>query len=413
MTHEKPMRAQLISSCPFGGGAARAAFRLHEALREAGVGSRWIDAGGGAPERPDVVRLARPDRRKRSLWTRLTGRGDWRRYQRPFAGAHTYSTWPEGWGVPGVFPREDAPDVRHLHWVGDFLDWRTALPAFAASAPVVWTLHDLHPTQGVWHYDPDREERNPERDELDRKAREIKREALARVPTDRLVFVAPSKWMAERCRTSELTGRFAVEHIPNGVDVEAFSPVDKAAARAALGLAPGLPAVGFVADSLADPRKGMAVLQAALARLAAKRPAVLVTIGNGAVPGLTGVETAGLGPVKEDRLLRLFYSACDVFVCPSLQDNLPNTVLEAMACGTPVVGSRTGGVPDMVREGETGWLATSGDAEALATALLVALEERRRLEDAGRRARERVLAEFTLKLQAERHAALYRRLRHG
>ena len=376
--------------------------------------SRWIDAGGGgAPDRSDIVRLARPDRRKRSLWTRLTGRGDWRRHQRPFVGAHTYSTWPEGWGGPGVFPCEEAPDAYHLHWVGDFLDWKTALPTLAARAPLVWTLHDLHPTQGVWHYDPDPEERSPERDALDRKALRIKEDALAGVPAGRLIFVAPSRWMRDRCRGSALTGRFPVEHIPNGVDVEAFSPVDKAAARTALGLAPEMPAVGFVADTLADRRKGIAVLQAALARVAATRPTVLVAIGNGEVPASAGCQAARLGPVKEDRLLRLFYSACDVFVCPSLQDNLPNTVLEAMACGTPVVGSRTGGIPDMVSEGETGWLAAPGDAEELAEVLLSALADRHRLEDAGRRARERVLAEFTLKLQAERHAALYRRLCHG
>lgn len=414
------MRVRLVSSCPFAGGAARAAFRLHETLGSVGVDSRWIDADGpGAPERPDVTRLVRPDRRKRSLWTRLTGRGDLRRRQPPFVGAHTYATWPEGWGGPEVFAGAGAgfgdavAEVTHLHWVGDFLDWRATLPALAARGPLVWTLHDLHPTQGVWHYDPDADERNAERDRLDARAREIKRAALAEVPSERLVFVAPSRWMAERCRASELTGRFAVEHIPYGVDSEVFYPVDKMAARTALGLTPGVAVVGFVADSLVDRRKGMAVLQAAMERLAPTRALALVTVGNGQPAAPAGAELARLGPVREDRLLRLFYSACDVFVCPSLQDNLPNTVLEAMACGTAVVGSATGGIPDMVAEGETGWLTAPGDAAALAGALDAALADAGRLAEAGRRARARVLAEFTLQRQAERHLALYRRLLHG
>lgn len=119
----------------------------------------------------------------------------------------------------------------------------------------------------------------------------------------------------------------------------------------------------------------MTVLQAALERLASTRPLVLVTVGKGTPKIPSGVALTGLGPLREDRLLRLFYSACDVFVYPSLQDNLPNTVLEAMACGTAVVGSATGGIPDMVREGETGWLATPGDAAALADALGTALAD--------------------------------------
>lgn len=405
---------QFVSSAPFEAGAARAAFRLHESLAEQGVNSGWLDAGGTAtPTRSDLIVWPRPKKRSRSLWTRLKGHGDELNYKRLFAGTTTYVTWPEGWGKASRFELLPTPDLWHLHWMGEFLDWPTALPAMAQRAPIVWTLHDLNPTQGVWHYDPQTEELNANRNELDIRAREIKRGALSAVPPSRLIFAAPSRWIADRCSASELTSRYEVVHIPNGVNTDFFHPVDKDVAKASLCLSPAARVVGFVAHHLSDPRKGMLILQEALERLLLPQPIILLTLGSrgiGSQLELAAASLVSLGPVYDERLLRLFYSACDLFVCPSLQDNLPNTVLEAMACGTPVVASETGGITDMIREGETGWMAHPGDAEALAALLSRVLVNQVCLTEAGHRARTRVLKEFTLRLQAERYADLYQRI---
>lgn len=405
------LSVQMVSSCPFAGGAARAAFRLHEALDGASVISRWLDAGGSAvPSRPDITTWARPNRLYRRLLTRLKGRVDPRERLRSFVGCTTHTTWPEGWGDAKRFASLPTPDIWHLHWVGSFLDWPSALPAMARRAPIIWTLHDLNPTQGVWHYDPYSNEKNALRTQLDDQARIVKYESLKAISPERLTFVAPSRWMADRCRSSPLTEHFTTVHIPYGIDSEIFSPMCRQAARHELGLAPKVPVLGFVAENLTDRRKGMTVLQAALELLAVKQPVMLLTVGKGEPSTPNGVERVNLGPVYEDHMLRLFYSACDAFVCPSLQDNLPNTVLEAMACGTAVVGSDTGGIPDMVQNGDNGWLAAPDDAGALAEALNAALADAGRLAYAGQRARAKVLTEYTLHRQAERYAELYRRL---
>ncbi len=117
-----------------------------------------------------------------------------------------------------------------------------------------------------------------------------------------------------------------------------------------------------------------------------------------------------LDKIGQNRLLSLVYSAADVYVIPSLQDNLPSTVLEAMACGTPVVGFDVGGVPEMVRPGLTGALAAVGDVRALATtieSLLVEPEGRRKMAAICRRV---ALEEYRMELYVRRYEELYQSL---
>lgn len=289
------------------------------------------------------------------------------------------------------------------------MHWGELLPALARRAPVVWTLHDLSPLRGVWHYEPFADEHGAERDGWDRRAAALKGDALASLPEGRLVFVAPSRWIADQCRRSPMTSRFEVRHIPYGLPETAYRPVAKYVAREALGLSAEGVLLGFVADSIGDRRKGIKELEAALGRLPGSASVRLLTAGSGA-PAEAGPERIHLGPLRDDRLMRLFYSACDVFVCPSLQDNLPNTVLEAMACGTPVAGFALGGLPDMIIPGETGWLAEAGDVAGLAAVLEGAAADRARLARMGENARGRVDREYPLGLQARRYRELYDRL---
>jgi glycosyltransferase involved in cell wall biosynthesis len=117
-----------------------------------------------------------------------------------------------------------------------------------------------------------------------------------------------------------------------------------------------------------------------------------------------------VGSVDNDRFLSMVYSAADMFAICSLQDNLPNTVLEAMACGVPVVGHAIGGIPDMVRNGETGFTVPVGDAGALADAICGVLNDRARCVEMGANARRIAEQEYPLDLQARRYAELYKDL---
>jgi glycosyltransferase involved in cell wall biosynthesis len=350
------VRVYHISSAPFSGGAARAGFRLHEGLlREPAIESIWLDAEGSA-HGPSVINLSHPSKPS-SLFLRLR-RKKWANIIRQhFRPTTPPASNPIGWGSIEMFEKFPKPDVWNLHWVSWFLDWGNLLPWMAEQAPIVWTLHDLNPLRGIWHYEPQPEERTPERLKYEAEAMEIKRRALAKVPKDRITFVGPSKWMVEECRKSPVTAGFRAEHIPYGLDTQIFRARPKQRIREIFGIPESDFVIGFVADSVNDPRKGMHLLMEAIKELPTSNSNLhLIAVGSGKFDNL-GLLCTHVGGIHNDVLISHIYSACDVFVCPSTQDNLPNTVLEALACGTPVIGFKVGGLPDLVLPPHNGLLA--------------------------------------------------------
>jgi glycosyltransferase involved in cell wall biosynthesis len=400
------MKVHHVSSAPINGGAARAGLRLHLGLCQMeGIESLWLDAGV-LPDAPNAKHLgASPN--TDPLLTRLR-RSHWRgKLQKNFVGSKTPFSSPVGWGNSGAFQDIPVPDVWNFQWVSDFLNWELMLPWLAERAPVVWTLHDLNPLMGIWHYVPFDTELNDERRRLEQEAVEFKRKALSKIPKDRLTFVGPSKWMVEQCRRSPVTEGFPVIHIPYGLDTAVFAPRDKRIIRSMFGIPDDVFVIGFLADSITDPRKGMSQLESAIRLLPASTPVHMLTVGRGYTPKFS-FPHSHLGPLQNDFLLSFFYSACDLFVCSSLQDNLPNTVLESMACGTPVVAYETGGLPDMVREGESGSVVNPvGESAALAEAISRLLFERERLPMLRRNARDIAVAEYDLGIQSLNYKNVY------
>lgn len=397
------MKVYHISSAPFSGGAARAGFRLHEGLlQQPGVESTWLDCSQGA-RGAGVIAVKYPAK-PQSLSKRIRRRHWESMVSSYFAPTTAPASNPIGWGSIEVLKKLPVPDVWNLHWVSWFLDWETMLPWMAERAPIVWTLHDLNPLKGLWHYEPLPEECTIKRMALEAKAVELKRRALAKVPRERLTFVGPSRWMVEACRKSPVTKGFSIQHIPYGLDTEVFSPRDPSVFRKICGIPQAAVVLGFIADNLRDPRKGMASLQQALAELAVTHPgAHLITVGNGKIDS-GGLPHSHLGPIHSDLLLSYFYSACDVFLCPSLQDNLPNTVLEAMATGTPAIGYNTGGIPDMI-DNDSGRLAVNvGDSASLLDAIHGLLADRSFSRDS---IRQQAVSCYRLAGQAEQYRKVY------
>jgi glycosyltransferase involved in cell wall biosynthesis len=310
-------------------------------------------------------------------------------------------------------------DVYNLHWINGFID---PLPFFRATdQPIVWTLHDMNPFTGGCHYNGGCRRfedccgkcpqlgSNREKD-LSRSVWTRKREAYRHaLDTGRLHIIAPSEWLAQEAKRSALLADAPMHVIPNGLNSHTFHPRETQGARRALEIPREHRIVLFVAQSAQNHRKGFDLLSDALALLDADDVTLLSIGGNEPDLG-TALPHTHLGTIESDLLLSVFYSLADLFVIPSRQDNLPNTVLESMACGTPVVGFDTGGIPDMVRPGETGWLAETGNVRELRQSIEQALRDddaRRRM---GRRCREIVETEYTLDTQARRYRTLYRKL---
>ena len=419
------MKVVQLSTCELQGGAARAAQRLHRGLLNAGVDSSMLVRYKQSED--STVRVCPPTPRSWHPGKLIQQYNVRRLYRRRDAVRARSCEWfslhrSELSNAAGE--AVGSADVANLHWIAEYVDTVETLPRLAATMPIVWTVHDMNPFTGGCHYDGGCQRFNrgcgfcPQlvsgrAHDLSQQVWQRKRAAYLQIPRERLHLVAPSGWMEQQLRRSALLGRFGVTTIPNGLDMERFSPVDQAAARRALQLPTKGQIVLFVAHSMTVQRKGWQHLLASLAELSKGQDRWLVSVGghDGELPEqLQHMQHIALGSISDERKLAMAYSAADLFVIPSEQDNLPNTVMEALACGTPVVGFAAGGIPDMVIPGETGELAPMGDAAALAAAIERTLSSPRRLAEMRRAARERAVRCYSLQAQVKAYIALYRQL---
>jgi glycosyltransferase involved in cell wall biosynthesis len=225
----------------------------------------------------------------------------------------------------------------------------------------------------------------------------------------RPTIVAPSSWAEDIARSSPLFAGLDVHRIPNGVDLSVFRPIDRRFARELLGLSPNDDIIFFVAQTLdGNDRKGGDKLVQGLAALG-QRPnttVVLAGVGGSELEAAIPHRVVRLGYIRDDRLLAAAYSAADLVVAPSRVENLPNSVLESLACGTPVVAFAAGGMKDAVLHLETGWLAAEGDVSSLAKGIATILEDpalRRHLQLGSRELAEQMYDQ-------EREIAAFERL---
>jgi glycosyltransferase involved in cell wall biosynthesis len=297
------------------------------------------------------------------------------------------------------------------------VDWEDFFSALPASIPIVWTLHDMNTFTGGCHYDancgryktgcgecPALDSESP--NDLSRAIFKRKAAIFDRLSPERLRIVTPSRWLADAARGSELLKKFSCEVIPYGLDLDVYKPMDRTLCRQELKIPVDAKVVLFVADSNQNKRKGFSLLTEALAQIADIQGLVLASIGGASNSMSASIPYISLGQLQDDKSIAAAYSAADVMVIPSLQDNLPNTVLEAMACGTPAVGFDVGGIPDMIQNGVTGFLAPLRDVNGLAGAVRLALSDENRGQLASA-CRARAVVEYDSAVQARRYLDLY------
>ena len=394
------------------GGACIAAFRLHLGLKRIGVNSTMLvwrkdSDDSDVFEVPKGFRylLSKVGSRMEDVCLRLCcDRGQ---------------AW-DGGLVPGFAARlirEMQPDIVNLHFVNRGLI--SVGQVARLGLPVVWTFHDMWPITSGYHYygskltpelappdggfDPDISSNILTRALLAKKCRAWK--------DVNLDVVCPSQWLQGASKKSPTVAGKKIHHIPYGLDLEIYRPMNKEDVRKSLGLPVDKKLILFgAASSDNDPRKGSDLLLGAMhygikESLFSAEETELVTFGQQAkLPGaLQKMKVHSMGRVSGDELLARIYASADVFIAPSREDNLPNTVLEAMACGVPTVAFRIGGMPDMIDHEMTGYLAEPFDIESLARGVAHALQH----VDPGV-VRKRAELCYPIEKQAANYFALYK-----
>jgi glycosyltransferase involved in cell wall biosynthesis len=206
----------------------------------------------------------------------------------------------------------------------------------------------------------------------------------------------------------------SIHHIPYGIDTEAYQPLDTEKCRSILGIPADKKVLMFAALDIKYTRKGGDLLVKALQALpdSLKAETMLLTIGYGSesLAEVVGMPNLNLGYVSSDRLKSIAYSAADLFIFPTRADNLPLVLQESMACGTAMVSFKIGGVPDLVRPGITGYLASPEDAQDLCYGIVQLLEDNQQRQQMGQNCRQIALTEYRLELQAKRYIEIYHQL---
>jgi len=310
-------------------------------------------------------------------------------------------------------------DLVHVHGTHGWFNY-LALPGLARDKPMVFTLHDMWPMTGHCCNSLDCErwatgcgecpylDTHPavQRDNTAQEWR-FKESVYERA---RPTFVAVSRWLAQKADRG-LMAPHRMEYIANGMDLDSYQPIDKQVCREAMGIGDVRYAIIFVALSLHDENKGGPVVAKTLASLPdeIKRDTCLILFGDNGkeLSDALGMRTLDLGYVRNDRHKAIAYSAADLCFFPTRFDNLPLVLQESLSCGTPMLSSRVGGVPEVVREGVTGHLAQAGDSDEflrLLQKMLLDEEGRRRM---GAECRSLAERDYGLDQSLDRHIELY------
>lgn len=414
------MKVCIVSQSDHRGGAYIAAYRLHQGLRNLDVESVMLVR----QKNTDNLHVIAPATLWEKEWTRFLARIDYLPLN-IYQNRDKKFTYHLEWVPDTIVPRLNkiSPDIINLHWINEGSLQIETLSKL--NLPIVWTLHDMWAFTGGCHYSGDCDlykkscgtcpQLNSNTNwDLSRWVWQRKRKAWNNL---NLTIVTPSRWLAKCASESALFRDLRIEVIPNGLDIHKYKPVNRSQARNILGLPVDKKLILFGAiNATSDYRKGFQFLQPALKKLSydlnLKDGIELVIFGSSrpeTLPEL-GFISHYVGKLNDDISLALLYSAVDVFVAPSIEDNLPNTVMEALACGTPCVSFDIGGMSDMIDHQKNGYLAKPFDIKDLASGISWVLDNSG--SSLGDSARKKVEREFSTEIQANKYILLYEELKN-
>ena len=422
------MKVAQFNTFPYGG-AATAAKRIHDRLRSKNVDSRFYYHRNEKAEidDPSFRQLNFSAPKYGVLRGAMQRRIDRRRQKEVYEQFNTnIALRPPGQETFSMARLPDQTqldwktidaDIAHLHWISFFADYPSFFGSIPDHVPIVWTLHDMNAFTGGCHYSngcsrynfgcggcPQVVNSSPK--DVSASTFEVKQQSLR----DKNLHIAtPSDWMRELAMNSKIFPlQTSFQTIRLGFDLKTFHPIDKLAARRALGIESDAVLIGFGAEDINNRRKGLQHLIPALENLNVENNVESIVFGSGEIKSSTGQPKVNhFGYVDSEEKQALIYSAADLVVVPSREDNQPQVGLEAMACGTPVVAFDAGGIPEYVRDGKTGLIANIGDEKHLAERISTLVNNADTRINMGRRARLMMEREFEVNRQSARYLELY------
>lgn len=377
------MKVLIVNTSDRNGGAAIAAFRLFRALRNNGIDARML-VRDKVSDDPFVTQLKDYFNMKwQFLRERLVIWFNNRLSRKNLFGVDIANS---GTDITKLKVFQEA-DIIHLHWVNQgLLSLKDIGKIIESGKPVIWTMHDMWPFTAICHYS---EEclmytnychncpmlKHPGKKDLSYKV--FHQKYGVQESKHKPYYVACSRWLEQQARKSSLLAGMPLTNIPNAIDTTVFRPMNRREMRAKLGLPLDKKLLLFGSVKVGDKRKGIEYLASACQQLWKQFPAVGKNLGvvvfgkyDGRLSTLFPFPIYEMNYIKDEERLAEVYNAVDLFVTPSLQDNLPNTIVEAMACGTPCVGFNIGGIPQMIEHRHNGYIAGYKSAFDLANGIL-------------------------------------------
>ncbi len=422
----KPLNVVHISAFE-SGGAGIAAYRLHKGLQQLGINSTMLVAVKTSCD-PSVKVL--PDKtifypteclsdgkHTSKLWIEQK-----RRWKNMLKNYPHYDqtieifTDSSSFFQLGLLKEVQEADVINFHWIAGLVDYQK-LPGQLRNKPIVWTLHDMNPFTGGCHYTSDCKHFEKScgncailgSSQKNDHSSGTWMEKNSAYTSFNINIVTPSKWLKNCVKKSSLLSKNDISVIPYGLDTKIFKPGDKEKVRSDLNIPKDSRVILFGAVNILNKRKGIHYLLEALNKLSMDN-IVLLCFGNISKDNnlIEKYQCIQLGSLKNNHEITMAYNAADIFVLPSLEDNLPNTVLESLACGTPVVGFNIGGVPDMIVHKKTGYLAKEKDIDSLVDGIKWTLLSN--TEVISRNCRNKAITEYNSNIQANRYIELYQNI---
>lgn len=416
------MRVLIINTSDRMGGAAIAAFRLMDALKNNGIKAKML-VRDKQSDQISVVELKKSWWRVwQFIWERIV---IWKENHFKKHNLFAVDIANTGTNITAL-PEFTQADVIHLHWINQgMLSLNDIRRIIQSGKPIVWTMHDMWPCTGICHHartcDKYHKEcshcpyiyKNGGKKDLSNQIFLKKKDLYQLAP---ITFITCSKWLKEQASHSALLQGHQVIDIPNPINTNLFRPRNKKEARLKCNLPTDKKLILFGSAKITDKRKGIDYFIESCRLLADKYPQLkeewgVVVYGKNSdqlVP-LLPFKVYALNYISSEKELIDVYNAVDIFVTPSLEENLPNTIMEAMACGVPCVGFNVGGIPEMIDHLHNGYVAEYMSAEDFANGIHWALTEGE-YETLSEEAYRKVVANYSEGAVAKRYIDIYNKI---